>query len=135
MRTSSLGFLIDDETELLRISRDFAAVTHNHPEGIKGAQATAYAIYLARIGSTKEEIKNRLQTWFAYDLSLTLDADPPNSTCSMYPARERYHQRSLLSSNRMTLKMPSQSSIARRRCGYPGLHHRFDRGSILWHGP
>lgn len=78
MRTSSLGFLIDDQSELLRVSRDFAAVTHDHPEGIKGAQATAYAINLARKGSTKVEIQNEISTWFGYDLSKTLDQIRPN---------------------------------------------------------
>lgn len=42
----------------LRVAKTTAAVTHNHPEGIKGAQATAAAIYLARTGNSKEEIKN-----------------------------------------------------------------------------
>jgi ADP-ribosylglycohydrolase len=78
MRTSALGFLIDDQFELLRVSRDFAAVTHDHPEGIKGAQATAYAIYLARKGSTKEEIQKEISTWFGYDLSKTLDQIRPS---------------------------------------------------------
>jgi len=78
MRTSALGFLIDDRSELLRISRDFASVTHNHPEGIKGAQATAYAIFLARKGNSKEEIQNEISTWFGYDLSMTLDQIRPS---------------------------------------------------------
>lgn len=78
MRTSALGFLIDDRSELLKISRDFAAVTHDHPEGIKGAQATSYAIYLACKGSPKEEIQKEISTWFGYDLSKTLDQIRPS---------------------------------------------------------
>jgi ADP-ribosylglycohydrolase len=78
MRTSALGFLIDDRSELLRISRDFAAVTHDHPEGIKGAQATAFAINLARNGCAKVEIQNEISTWFGYDLSKTLDQIRPS---------------------------------------------------------
>jgi ADP-ribosylglycohydrolase len=48
-------------------------VTHNHPEGIKGAEATASAIYMARNGSSKEEIKEYIEREFHYDLSRTLD--------------------------------------------------------------
>ena len=50
-----------------------ANVTHNHPEGIKGAEATASAIYMARNGSSKEEIKEYIEREFHYDLSRTLD--------------------------------------------------------------
>ncbi|MBM3138159.1 MAG: ADP-ribosylglycohydrolase family protein [Chloroflexi bacterium] len=78
MRTSALGYLINDRSDLLQISRDFAAVTHDHPEGIKGAQATAYAIFLARQGSAKEDIQNEISTWFGYDLSNTLDQLRPS---------------------------------------------------------
>jgi hypothetical protein len=48
-----------------------ASITHNHPEGIKGAQATAAAIFMGRTGSTKEEIREYIQTRFGYDLSKT----------------------------------------------------------------
>lgn len=48
-------------------------MTHNHPEGIKGAQATAAAIFLARIGSSKEEIREYITKTFGYDLSKTCD--------------------------------------------------------------
>lgn len=78
MRISSLGFLLDDRPELLSISRDFAAITHDHPEGIKGAQATAYAINLARKGNAKEEIQKEISTWFGYDLSKTIDQIRPS---------------------------------------------------------
>ena len=50
-----------------------AAVTHNHPEGIKGAQATAAAIFMARNGKTKEEIKSFIEGRFRYDLNKTMD--------------------------------------------------------------
>jgi len=50
-----------------------AEITHNHPEGIKGAQATALAIYLARTGSSKEQIRTRIAEQFGYDLTRTLD--------------------------------------------------------------
>ncbi|MCJ7518675.1 MAG: ADP-ribosylglycohydrolase family protein [Anaerolineaceae bacterium] len=78
MRTSSIGFFFNNETDVLKAAREFAEVTHNHPEGIKGAQATAYAIYLARQGCSKEEIKNDITQWFHYDLSRTLDEIRPD---------------------------------------------------------
>jgi len=59
------------------MARDFAAVTHNHPEGIKGAQATSFAISLARQGCTKGEIREEILRWFGYDLSRTLDEIRP----------------------------------------------------------
>jgi len=55
-----------------------AAVTHNHPEGIKGAQATAAAIFLARKGQTKGDIKAYVESKYGYDLSRTLDEIRPN---------------------------------------------------------
>ena len=54
-----------------------AEVTHNHPEGIKGAEATASAIYLARTGKTKGEIKTYIAENFGYDLSHTCDEIRP----------------------------------------------------------
>ena len=54
-----------------------AEVTHNHPEGIKGAEATASAIYLARTGAAKEEIKAYIVKEFGYDLSRSCDEIRP----------------------------------------------------------
>jgi ADP-ribosylglycohydrolase len=78
MRTSSIGFFFNNETDVLKSAREFAEVTHNHPEGVKGAQATAAAIYLARQGSSKEDIKNYISQWYHYDLSRTLDDIRPD---------------------------------------------------------
>ncbi len=78
MRTSAIGFLVNNETDLLAFARDYAAVTHDHPEGIKGAQATAYAIFMARNGNTKEDIRKEITTWFGYDLSSTVDEIRPS---------------------------------------------------------
>ena len=60
------------------MARLSAEVTHNHPEGIKGAEATASAIYLARTGKTKEEIKAYIVENFGYDLSRTCDEIRPD---------------------------------------------------------
>ena len=57
MRVSSAGWLYNTMDETRRIARLTAEVTHNHPEGIKGAEATASAIFLARTGHGKDEIK------------------------------------------------------------------------------
>lgn len=77
MRVSPVGFAFDSEEDVLREARRSAEVTHNHPEGIKGAQAVALAILLARKGASKEEIKHRIENDFGYDLSFTLDEIRP----------------------------------------------------------
>ena len=59
--------------EVQNLAYTSAAVTHNHPEGIKGALATADAIYLARIGAKKEEIKDHIELRYQYDLDFELD--------------------------------------------------------------
>ena len=69
MRVSSVGWLYNDLETVRRMARLSAEVTHNHPEGIKGAEATAAAICLARTGSTKGEIKTYIEENFRYDLS------------------------------------------------------------------
>ncbi|MBW1781491.1 MAG: ADP-ribosylglycohydrolase family protein [Deltaproteobacteria bacterium] len=78
MRVSPVGFAFGDETVVLREAEKTAAVTHNHPEGIKGAQATALAIYLARKGHLKEEIRERISADFNYDLGRSVAAVRPS---------------------------------------------------------
>ena len=73
MRVSAAGWLYDSMERTREVARATANVTHNHPEGIKGAEATASAIYMARNGSSKEEIKEYIEREFHYDLSRTLD--------------------------------------------------------------
>ena len=73
MRVSAAGWLYNSIERTREVARATANVTHNHPEGIKGAEATASAIYMARKGSSKEEIKAYIETEFLYDLSRTLD--------------------------------------------------------------
>ena len=77
MRVSSVGWLYSDPDIVRRMARLSAEVTHNHPEGIKGAEATASAIFLARTGCTKEEIKTYIEEKFHYDLSRTCDEIRP----------------------------------------------------------
>lgn len=78
MRVSPVAWLYDDLETVRKMARLSAEVTHNHPEGIKGAEATASAIFLARTGSTKAEIKKYMETEFEYDLRRTCDEIRPN---------------------------------------------------------
>jgi ADP-ribosylglycohydrolase len=73
MRASPVGFAYDSLDEALARARASAEVTHDHPEGIKGAQAVAAAIFLARTGSTRDDIRAYVTTTFGYDLDRTLD--------------------------------------------------------------
>lgn len=77
MRVSPVGWFFDSEEKTLEAARLSAECTHDHPEGIKGAQATALAIFLARHGEKPASIANRLEQDFGYDLSLTVDEIRP----------------------------------------------------------
>ena len=78
MRTSPVGFAFDALDEVLDKAELYASYTHNHPEGIKGAQATSVCIYLARTGSSKNDIKSYIIDQFGFDLSRTLDEIRPD---------------------------------------------------------
>jgi len=80
MRVSPVGFAFNSLEVVLEKARATAEVTHNHPEGIKGAQATAAAIFLARTGGSKKEIKSFIETQFQYNLNPSLDAIRPQYT-------------------------------------------------------
>lgn len=73
MRASACGWLAQSVEDALDLGRRSAMITHNHPEGIKGAQAVATAIYLARTGSTKAKIHQYIEDTFGYDLSRDCD--------------------------------------------------------------
>jgi ADP-ribosylglycohydrolase len=73
MRVSPVGFAFDDEKIVLAEAEKTAEITHNHPEGIKGAQATALAVFLARTGTGKNDIRMRISREFGYDLDRTVD--------------------------------------------------------------
>ncbi len=73
MRVCPVGVVCDTLDEVLAQARLSAEVTHNHPEGIKGAEATAVAVFLARTGRTKAEIKSHIESTFGYNLSAKLD--------------------------------------------------------------
>lgn len=69
MRVSPIGFFYNSEKEVLEEAKKSALATHNHPEGVKGAQAVALAIYLARIGASKDHIIEQITSRFYYDIS------------------------------------------------------------------
>jgi len=78
LRISPAGFAFSSLDEVLKRAKEFTEITHNHPEGIKGAQATAASIFLARTGKGKAEIKEFVETAFGYDLSRTLNEIRPD---------------------------------------------------------
>jgi ADP-ribosylglycohydrolase len=77
MRASPIGWYGDSIDDVLAEAQKSAEVTHNHPEGIKGAQAAALAVYMARAGKSKDAIKKAIVDRFDYDLDRTIDAIRP----------------------------------------------------------
>jgi ADP-ribosylglycohydrolase len=78
MRVSPVGWYGASLDEVMAEAQRSAEVTHNHPEGIKGAQSTAVAIYMARTGKTKDEIKRFITDTFGYDLDRKIDDIRPD---------------------------------------------------------
>lgn len=77
MRCSANGWMFDTLEETERVAGLSAAITHSHPEGIKGAQSTAAAIFMARNGKSKEEIRDYISKKYGYDLNCTCDEIRP----------------------------------------------------------
>lgn len=77
MRVSAAAWLFNDMATVRRMARLSAEVTHNHPEGIKGAEATAAAIFMGRKGYSKEDIRSYIEREFDYDLSRSCDEIRP----------------------------------------------------------
>ena len=77
MRVAPVGFAFSNVDEVLCEAERSAAVTHNHPEGIKGAQATALAVFMGRSGASKAEIRDELVRRFGYDLRRSIDEIRP----------------------------------------------------------
>lgn len=73
MRVSACGWVAKSIDEALDLAKRSAEITHNHPEGIKGAQAVAAAIFMARNAESKEDIRTYLEKTFGYDLHHTCD--------------------------------------------------------------
>ena len=77
MRVGPVGWAFNTKADVLAWARKSAECTHNHPEGIKGAQATALCILMARRGKSKEEIRQEIEQEFQYDLHFTCDEIRP----------------------------------------------------------
>ena len=78
MRVSAISWLYDNIDDVRHVARLSAEVTHNHPEGIKGAESVASTIFLARQGKSKEDIKQYIEDEFGYDLNRSCDEIRPN---------------------------------------------------------
>ena len=78
MRVSPVGFAYEQLVDVMKVAEASAAITHNHPEGIKGAQAVAACIYLARTGFGKPLIKDHVERIFGYDLEQSLEEIRPD---------------------------------------------------------
>ena len=78
MRVSPVAWVADSLEESQKLARMSAIVTHDHPEGIKGALATNDAIFLAKTGSSKKDIKKHVESNYGYDLNRKLDDIRPN---------------------------------------------------------
>ena len=77
MRVSQVGLYAQSLNETLELAYVTASVSHSHPEGIKGAQAVAAAIYMARAGYSKEQIREVISAMFDYNLFRTIDEIRP----------------------------------------------------------
>jgi ADP-ribosylglycohydrolase len=78
MRVSSIGFAFDTVEQVLAEAERSATVSHNHPEGIKGAQATALAVFLARQGEDKAHLRREISRRFGYNLARTVEEIRPD---------------------------------------------------------
>lgn len=85
MRVSPVGFVFESLEDVLNRAKAYTSLTHNHPEGIKGACATASAIFLARTGMNKNGIRKHIVDSFGYDLNRSCDEIRPvyefNESC------------------------------------------------------
>ena len=77
MRVSPCAWVAESLEEAQELAKLSAVVTHDHPEGVKGALATSDAIYLARLGATKDEIREHVEVRYGYDLNRTVDEIRP----------------------------------------------------------
>ena len=129
-RAAAAGWLFDTLDKTLEMAKVTAEVTHNHPEGIKGAQATAAAIFLARTGHSKPEIRQYVEQTFGYDLSRTCDEIRPGyrhvETCQQTVPEAII---AFLESTGFEDALRNAVSLGGQR--HPCLHHRRHCRSLL----
>lgn len=80
MRVSPCAWVAESLEEAQKLAELSAVITHDHPEGVKGALATSDAIYLARVGASKDEIRDHVEVRYGYDLNRTVDEIRPHYT-------------------------------------------------------
>ncbi len=80
MRTSPIGFFFNNEKQVLSAAKEYAAVTHNHRHGIIGAQAVSLAIFMARMGAQKKDIRREISQRFKYNLKPSISEIRPSYT-------------------------------------------------------
>ena len=73
MRVSAIGWIYDSLERTTEVARWSAEVSHDHPEGVKGAESVAAAVYLARAGKSKDEIREYIEYSYGYSFNRTLD--------------------------------------------------------------
>lgn len=73
MRVSPVAYAVETVGDVLSLAKETAEVTHNHPDGVRGAQAVAVAVFLSRTGHAKDEIRRFVESQFGYDCSTPLD--------------------------------------------------------------
>ena len=134
MRVSPIGWACDSLETVLETARQSAVVTHNHPERIRGPQAAAMAVFLARTTQDKSAIRFYIESEFGYDLSRTL-RDPARLFLSivMPKIRARVDHRS--SGIRLVRTCDSGCCVTGWRRRYHGLYRRWNRRSILRANP
>jgi ADP-ribosylglycohydrolase len=126
MRVSPVGLACATPGTVLDEARKTAEVTHNHPEGVKGAQATALAVLLARHGEPKSAIKREIGRRFGYDLNRTLDEIRPEYRFDV--SCQGSVPESIIAFLRG--RRP-QRHLPRRRQRHHGVHRRRDRPGLL----
>lgn len=118
MRVAPVGFAFESVEDVLREAERSAAVTHDHPEGVKGAQATALAVFLARTGTPKEAIRQELIRRFGYDLERTVEGIRPTyrfDVSCQGPFRKRLSPSSTREASRRRSGWRSRSAVTRTR--------------------
>ena len=131
MRVSAVGWVHNTLEETLEEAAASAEVTHNHPEGIKGAQAAAMAVFLARMGKSKAEIKSMVEAQTGYDLNRTLAEIRPGLPMERDLPGFRARVDHCLPGIHGFRKRHPRRHLAARGCRYDGCHRGGDRRGVL----
>ena len=132
MRASPAAFWADNLADVLDLATRSAAVTHDHPEGIKGARAVAACVFMARTGATKADIKDYVEREFDYFLDDTVAQIRP--TYSFDVSCQGSVPQSIIAFLESTdfEDAVRLAIFVRRRRRHDGVHRRIDRRAVLW---